>query len=241
MERKKYLSIIILILISGFINAQSYKTIIYNAFVKGDMDKWKIQIDLMENKSNKENFLLDLIEYQYGYIAYLIGVDKTSEAERYLEKAYKNLDLYEDKNGNNSIVNSYKSAFIGFKIGISVYKAPFLGPKALDFGEESMKQGDNIPIVLMNYANMVFYMPKLYGGDKEKAIKYMLKAKSIMEKDQKEIRNNWLYLNLLSTIAQSYEEIGDLQKAEYFYKYALKKEPNFSHIKDELLPNLKNK
>lgn len=241
MERKKYIPIILLIIFANFYLPKSDSQIIYDSYVKGDMKLWKKQIDKMNKQADKKKKIKNLIEYQYGYIAYCVGTDKDDEAEKYLKLAYDNLDLYEKNNGDKSIINSYKSAFIGFKISIDTYKAPFLGQKALDFGEKSMEKGDKIPIVLMNYANMIFYMPKFYGGDKEKAIKYMHRAKSIIEKDIKLTKNNWLYLNVILTIAQSYEKIEDYKKAEYYYNYALLKEPNFKYVKDELLPNLKTK
>jgi hypothetical protein len=62
-----------------------------------------------------------------------------------------------------------------------------------------------------------------------------------METSPEELKNNWNYLSLLSLTAQSYEELNEFGKAQVIYEKALKFEPNFKWIKDELYPDLKTK
>ncbi len=240
MERKKYIFVILFLFSFFILNAQkTYKEFIYNSYVTGQMNVWKAVIDKMElNKTNNSKNLMELIEYQYGYIAWCIGNDKKSEAEEYLELASKNLEIVEQNGDYIALVYSYKSAFIGFEIGINPVKAPFLGGKSLEYSEKAIEINDKNLLILMNHASLMFYMPSFYGGDKQKAIDLYLKA--LENADLNSSKNNWLYLNLLTNIGNAYKEIEDKVNAKYYYEYALKVEPNFKYVKDELLPELSN-
>ena len=241
MERKKYLLIALVLVFSfkSLISNTHNKEKIYKAYISSDMNKWKTIMDKMEkNKINTTGFYYQLIEYQYGYIAWCIGNDKKDQAEDYLDLANDNLDKYRKLGGNKNIADSFESSFLGFEIGIDVYKAPFIGKKSKELGEKSIEDNSKHPLVLMNYGNMLFYMPSFYGGDKKEGLKYLMRAKFYMEKEKKYVSNNWLYLNLLTLIGQAHEDLGEIEKARKIYKYALIREPDFDYVKNELLPNL---
>ena len=83
-------------------------------------------------------------------------------------------------------------------------------------------------------------MPENLGGSKEIGIRHYLKALELMEMNKVYTDKNWNYLNLLAAIGRAYEETGDYEKAAYYYRKALEAEPDFSWVKNELLPNLEN-
>lgn len=241
MERKKGLLMCLLIALSIPVFA-SYKTHIYTAYVQDDMPKWKRVIDKMEQQPDKSDaFRLELINYQYGYIGYCLGLEKDNEAERYLDLAEAHLEVLEDKGLYASEVCAYKSAFYGFEIGLWPWKAPLVGGKSLGEAKEAMKLDSTNPNGFLQYANVQFYMPAAFGGSKSEAISYYLKALRLTEKQGFAVRNNWNYLSLLCTIGQAYETTGDYRKAKQYYKLALQKEPRFKWVKDELLPELEKK
>lgn len=242
MERTKYI-LTILILFTISVNAQTdYKSVIYNDFISNNMAKWKTTIDQMNLQKAKTNdFILELVNYQYGYIAWCIGNDKTDEAEMYLELAEKNVELLEKQSYKMSYINAYKSALYGFELGLAWYKAPFLGPKSVQFSEDAMKLDKNNPFGYIQYANAQYYMPETFGGSKTVAIDYYKKAQIIMEKDVFYTQNNWNYLSLLTTIAQAYTEINNYSLAKQYYEKIIKIEPNYTWVKKELYPNLLKK
>lgn len=242
MERKKnYILTIIFLLTMLFTNA-SYKTDIYNAYISNRMDDWKSAIDKMENEKKKEKaYLLELVNYQYGYIAWCIGNDKDELAEDYLELAEKNLEWLEENQISPATVNAYKSAFYGFKIGISPIRAPFIGPKSVNHSKLAMEQDKTNPMGFIQYGNSQFYMPPVFGGSKKVALEHFLKALQLMENDKDKTINNWNFLSLLAIIGQSYEKTEQLDKAKAFYEKALEAEPQFLYVKDELCPGILNK
>jgi len=242
MERTKYFLILILIFF-GLKNIRaSYKTDIYDAYISNDMTKWKKTIDEMNLKSAKTNdFIMELVNYQYGYIAWCIGNDKDDLAEEYLELADENIEFLDDEVYKLSLVNSYKSALYGFHIGLSFYKAPFLGPKSVECAELSMKIDKNNPYGYIQYGNSQYYMPATFGGSKTVALEYYNKAKTLMELDNEKIKNDWNYLSLLAMIGKANTELEKYETAKKCYEKILEIEPNFLWVKNELYPELLKK
>ncbi len=243
MERKKYLSFIFIILITMTMNLISQnKQTIYNAFIFNKMDDWKKVIDDLQKIPNKsDELMLELINYQYGYIAWCLGNDKESIGEDYLDIADENLEILEKKKYSLSMVYAYKSAFYGFKIGISNWKAPFIGPKSDKAANTGLKYDSNNWFVYLQLGNIKFYSPKIFGGSKSDAINLYLKAMELIEKQPQLTNNNWNYLSLLTTIAQAYEEMENYTEAKKFYEKVMKIEPNFTWVKNELYPKLLKK
>jgi hypothetical protein len=62
-----------------------------------------------------------------------------------------------------------------------------------------------------------------------------------MEKDPSLIKNNWNYLSLLVTIAQSYTYLEEYDKAKAEYENILKIEPGFLYVSKGLYPELLSK
>lgn len=242
MERPKYIIIILLCLFFPDSVFASWKTEIYNVYIGNNMPGWKIIIDKMNKEKNTDSqFTLELLNYQYGYIAFCIGSKNESEAKSYLELAYKNLEILESKNYKPSEISAYKSAFYGFELGLNMLKAPVIGPKSIKYAKLAMQQDSQNPMGYIQYGNSQFYMPSIFGGSKTEAVDYFLKAEKLMEKDKLKIKNDWNYLSLLALIGQSYVAMKEYRKAEIYFEKALAAEPEYLFVKIDLLPALKKK
>lgn len=242
MERKKYLTLFILFLFGLMSINASNKTEIYKAFISNDMSLWKKTIDEMHQQKSKTNdFRLELLNYQYGYIAWCIGNKKSELAEFYIDLGEKNIHLLEKTAAYNSLVNSYKSAFFGYRIGLNKLKAPFIGPKSVECAKLAIKLDAKNPYGYIQYANSQFYMPPVFGGSKKIALDYFTKARILMERNQSKIIQDWNYLSLLTMIAKSYSELKDFNNAKLYCEKILKVEPDFLWVKNELYPELLKK
>ncbi len=243
MERKNniIISLFLVFFLSGGALA-STKEKIYQAYIGNRMDEWKTIIDSLEqNKTENTGYLSELVNYQYGYIGYCLAEDDDKKAKHYLDLAENNLEILENKNFNPALINAYKAAFWGFKIGIQPIKAPIYGRRSIKHADLSLEQNNKLPFAHVQYGNAYFYMPAVFGGSKEVAIEHFLLAIEQMEASPVELKNDWNYLSLLSLTGQSYEELNELRKAQFIYEKALEFEPNFKWIKDELYPDLKTK
>lgn len=239
MERTKHrITLLVFILITLKLNA-GFRSDIYNAYVTNRMEKWKEVIDRMNLVDNKTNELLvELVNYQYGYIGYCIGFNKKTEAKKYLELAEQNIEALEDNQYDLSLIHAYKCAFYGFRIGLNKLSAPVNGLKSLEYGRSALELDENNYFAWIQYGNIQFHMPAAFGGSKKEGIEYFLKAKELLEREQENQKGNWNYLSLLVTIGQSYTYIDDLNSAKEVYEEILQLEPDFVYVKDELYPAL---
>lgn len=242
MEGIRHWLIIIILLFTSLPIKASYRSEIYSAYINNKMDQWKNIIDRMDAMPDKNNeLLLELLNYQYGYIGYCIGFDKKNEAKKYLGKAQKNLEILEKNKYNPSVINAYKSAFYGFRIGLNPVTAPVYGYKSIECAKIAVKLDPHHYLGYMQHGNIKFYMPSTIGGSKREALKYYLKAKNLLENDSAFVEGNWNYLNLLVVIGQTYTYLKDYASAQKIYDNILNIEPGFIYVKDELYPRLLKK
>jgi hypothetical protein len=242
MERSKYW---ITIILWGFIALNlkgSNKSDIYNSYVNNRMPVWKSIIDQISHQSGKSNdAILELLNYQYGYIGWCLGNDRKDEAVIYLKLAEENVKILETKKYELSLVNGYKSALYGFHIALNKFSAFFIGPKSSDCAKQAMLLDPNQPFGYIQMGNVKYHSPSLVGGSKTEAIGYFKKAKALMEKKGNEIQGDWNYLSLMVTIAQAFEAIDENVKAKLMYEEILKFEPGFTWVRDELYPQFLKK
>ncbi len=235
MERKKYLLLIIALALSTLSLGQTSNAI-YDAYRESDMNAWKGIIDDMEKiPGESDPFFLQLINYQYGYIAWCIGTDKKEEAEKYLDLAKRHLDTLEKGGYSPADVYAYRAAFTGYEIAISPYKAPFLGPESLQYARQAINADPSNPAGYVQFGNIMNYMPRMFGGSKKKALYYYYKALEIMERNGDE--QDWNYLNLLGSIIKAHIETRNYVDAEKYCIKSLEIEPGFGWVKNDLYPS----
>lgn len=240
MEGKKNKLMIALLMMLSFTEAfADNKSDIYSAYVGNRMDLWKNVIDKMHAAGPKANeTLLELLNYQYGYIGYCLGFNREKEARKYLSLAEENLSRLEKAGFRVPVLNAYRSAFYAFRISLNTISAPFNGPKSLDHAKKSVELDATNYFGYTQLGNAYFYMPAAFGGSKKTAFENFSKARSLMEKDAALTKGNWNYLSLLVTIAQSHAYLEEFEKAKAEYENILKIEPGFLYVKDDLYPKL---
>jgi tetratricopeptide (TPR) repeat protein len=223
--------------------AENMSKIIYDSYVDKEMTIWKSVIDSLQVEKELGKLSVDqkweLLNYQYGYVAWAISKKKTMkhEAEAYLDVAKENLSELVEANGKTSLSNAYNAAFVAYEIGITPIKAPFIGLKCMKYGETALKQDSLNHFALIQYGNIMNYMPAAFGGSKDKALLYYKKAKEVMRGDDSLYKENWLYMNLILTIADIYKNKKDYESTKLYYLEALELEPGYKFV-EELMENL---
>jgi tetratricopeptide (TPR) repeat protein len=241
MERQKYLVILILFIFSGLGAMATYKNEIYKAYISNNMNEWKKVMDRMNLETKRDNdFLLELLNYQYGYIGWCIGNKENEQAKKYLSLADKNIEILEKQSFELSILNAYKSAFYGYRVGLNKLQAPFIGPKSVESAKKAIELDKNNPYGYIQIGNSEFYMPSVFGGSKTVALENFKKAENLMERNPEKIKNDWNYLSLLAMIVMSCKELKQYELAKYYCEKALKTEPEFLWVKLDLYPEIKN-
>lgn len=232
--------IVTILFICFFAKGQDFNSQIYNAYLVGDMDRWENILKRMElnyRMYDNEDLLNEIIEVQYGLIGYLIGADRKSDAEKVLKKAEENLEKLLKNNENNARLWAYKSAFVGFRIGISPYKAPFLGPKSFKYIDQAILFDSQNPYVLMEFANGRYYAPAFAGGDKRTALEKFKQAIYLLEQDSLKMQGRWYYLMAKTKYGNILMEDGNAKEALRIFNEILIFEPNYTWVSKELKPN----
>ncbi|MCD7973349.1 MAG: tetratricopeptide repeat protein [Candidatus Azobacteroides sp.] len=245
MKRSKYLifflGIFLIDSLSSFLPAQTEKKEIYHAYIEGRMDKWKTIITKMENRQyTSVDKKLELLNYYYGYIGYLMGNNKNDSANEYIKKGEKLIEQILVASPDNPTALSYKGALLNFKIAMSKMKAIKLGYQSSKYINKAYKiDPDNIQVVI-DKANLCYYAPKAFGGNKKEALRLFRKSIRLMETNN-QVKDNWYYLNVLALLGMYYEEMKQDKEALQMYQKALQTEPEFKWVKNDLYPALKKK
>ncbi|HDR67568.1 MAG TPA: hypothetical protein ENN61_00805 [Bacteroidaceae bacterium] len=238
--------VIIIAILIGYLTvfAGDFRLEIYNAYISGDMDQWKLVMDKMEREwnSNKDSELLfDLTEAYYGYIAWCISVKKRDMAREFLVKAEKNIELLLASNPSWPDVYSIKGALYGLRVGLEPLKAPVYGKKSVENNNRAIELGPSGPRGWMERANIEFYKPAIFGGSKNRAVPLYEKAVRLFEANRELMKKNWIYLNCLAGLANAYAETGAIRQADQVYRRILIIEPGFKWIKEDVYPNFKTR
>ena len=249
MQRQKYIiatSIIPLLLsLSGVLHGLGNFTVpqdtneqVYQAFISDKMEAWDHVIVSQSGRktSLSDKQLGELVNYYYGYIGWVIGEGQKKKASSYIEEAEAIIDQLLVKHPNAPEWHAYKAAFIAYKISLNKMKATFLAKKSTSYIDRAIELGPDCQQGWIEKGNGMFYTPKLLGGSKEEARQAYEKAIRIMEKKPESIQQNWLYLNVLMMLGQSYEKTGNTSMAKSTYLKILRIEPEFIYVRDKLYP-----
>lgn len=245
MERQKYITC--LILLSGCIllsiqpgySQESAMDKIYSAYATGNMKQWELVMNEFEANSihNTPDKKLELINYYYGYTGWLISEDRYDRAKEYIHRSEALLNEISQQHSDDATVMAYCAAFIAFEIAMSNFKAIYMGRKSTQYIDMALEiEPCNIQ-ALIEKGNAANYCPAAFGGDKMEAIVYYKKAIACMERKQL-TKNNWLYLNTLTSLGMAYEATDQISKAKLCYEKILSIEPDYMWVGDELYPDM---
>ena len=242
MELLKYRLIILFFIISATDMNASGRSEVYHAYISNNMELWEKVMNRMNSLKDKNNdLILELVNYQYGYIGYCLRFDRKDDAMEYLDLLQENIDLLEKRNFRLSTINAYKSAICGFRMEYNILSIPFNGLKSIRYAKLALELDSNNYMAYIQNGNVQIHMPVSAGGSKKLGISYYNKAREMLEKDKEGTSENWNYMNLLVDIAQSYCLINELSLAKEIYDYILHLEPDFNYVRDDLYPDLLKK
>lgn len=214
----------------------------YDAFLDNNIEKWaKITSDI-EEKSNMNNRkeLLQVIHSYYGWTSTLIAQKHKSAAKKNIQKVEKYIKRGLEKYPDDSELLDYKGVFLGYKISINKLMAIVIGNTSTEYINKAYKLSPNHPQILFDKGNALYYVPKTFGGDKQKALFFFKKVVAIYEKRQ-QTKNNWVYLQALTLVGRCYELTNNRALALKIYQKIISIAPNFKLVKKQLYPQLINK
>jgi len=226
-------------------NIVSHQYQLYQSFKSGDMDSWFKVMEGLQNQYNKKpnnQLLWEILQAQYGYIGYLIGIKETRQARQMLSEAEKNVEVLLSANPKNADAIALKGSFLAYHISLSLYKAPFLGPRSMGLIDEALQLQPSSIQALIEKGNAAHYAPSMFGGNPSEAVKHYTKAISLFESNNGgNPLESWLYLNTLAQLAMAYEKAKQTENARSTYRRILFIAPDFKWVRDELYPQFQKR
>lgn len=214
------------------------KRVLYEAYLASDMTVWGNYLKRMDTKSLSIAEMAEMVNYEYGYIAFCQGEKRMDEAEERLRLFEQHINRLETGGYSPSNVQVYRSSVCAYQIAYNKLKFISLANKAIAFVEKAVEIDSLNPIALTLKGNVDFYRPGAVGGSKKRALETFLKAEKLMRQQRMTV-DCWNYRSLQMCIAQCYEKLGDKKKAIAYCEHILDEEPDFVYIRDVYLPELK--
>lgn len=248
MTRSKITFTIVFAFVTSLIHGQSsIEQYAYKAYLAQDISEgkeiWKKAIALAEkdfkSKPNDVRVHFKLAFTQFSLLSATMRDQDEDLFDSYVDQAEENLEKIIELDKSNGEPKAVLSALMGLKMGYSPWKGMYLGSKSSSLIEKALKQSPNSPLVWKFYANSKLFTPEMFGGDLRVAIESFEKTLQLFE--QKELINNWLYLDTMAFLGQAYQKNNETQKAIALYEKALNVEPDFNWVKYVLLPKVKGK
>lgn len=217
---------------------------IYRSYISGNMELWKKGMQELQAEFSRTSgpcTLYTLAEARYGYIGYLLGRDEKDLARPEVEIFAGEIEKLASFPEYRAETEAFRVALFGFRMGLSPARAMTLGPKALKQLEVAVAAGKDSPVVWIEKANSEAHMPAFAGGSKEKAAASFREALKLFEAGAGPEKCTWRYLNTMVLLGQLLERMDDYRGAREAYLKALKREPDFQWVRDELLPAVEKK
>jgi tetratricopeptide (TPR) repeat protein len=194
--------------------------------------------------SDKENYLAN---YFLAYTDYKLAVYYTQKKDKqqftnYVDSATEILKSLIKKNDSDAEA----IALLGTAYGIQVSMDPGLGPSKgsqnVALTSEAIGISPDNPRVLLQKGVSKYNTPEFFGGSKEEALDFFKRSISIFENEiDTDSKINWGYLDALAWLGRTYTNMGNYESAISTYKKALQIEPEFSWVKNSLLPAAQEK
>lgn len=222
------LLLITLLLFRGlFIMGQESACFFEETFAIGDLSGWEGEIRKLE-KQHPQDFglMTEALLARYGLMGYLIGSKQNSKAKSLLDETEKLLETWLKRKPGNARLLSIKAGLVGFRIGLSPMRAPFLGQRNVDAWEAALKNDPAEAMGWLEKGNSLFYRPAMFGGDKMEAEASFRKALQLSEARE----CDWLYSFIQLRLYEACKANGKTSEAETIRKQLQKKPGYFKWI-----------
>ena len=134
------------------------------------------------------------------------------------------------------------SSAYGRQIGLSPVKSMFLGPKAGKAISKAMELAPDNPRVVLSAAIGDFNTPRVFGGNKERAMKGFRRAAELFarEKPADPVEPSWGHSEAFAWLGLAYLDRDEKEPAKAAFEKALQINPDFGWVKYVLLPELES-
>ena len=189
---------VLLLVVPVSVCAQTDRCALFRAFLNEEMDVWGQALSscsFAQATTDERLFLLDL---EYGYTAYAIQFLEPDTAKRCLERYLSHLELCREWLSDADYW-AYMSAAESYALKLDESTVLTHGVRIFRYAKRALEADPFSTLALSVNANVLFYAPKIAGGNKKKASQLYLRAAELF-RQQGDTTCNWQYHEALTGI-----------------------------------------
>jgi tetratricopeptide (TPR) repeat protein len=222
------------------------KMLLYKADVEFDLTSYIKARGMFERvlAADKENYLANYFLAYTDYKAAVYFMQKRDEQQfiNHVDSATEILKSLISDNDSDAEVISLLGTVYGIQVSMDPGLGQSKGAQNIALTSKALGISPNNPRVLLQKGISKYSTPEFFGGSKEEAMDYFKNSISLFENtDEGDSKIDWGYLDALAWLGKSQTQLGDYDAAISTYNKALQNEPNFSWVKNGLLPAVQEK
>lgn len=168
------LLMLILLMVSGLCHAQYSNHQLYQAYITRDMGVWEHYIDSADWGSLDTEQRKQLLNYEYGFSAYMVGID-VEKGKRLIQLFASHLEEMKNVLPEERYC-AYLASVYTYQLALDKSQLMKYAKGIFSNIQRAMELNPNDPFVLSMQGNVEFYSP---FGSKKTALGYFQKADSL--------------------------------------------------------------
>ena len=165
---------LILLMVSGLCQAQYSNHQLYQAYLTRDMSVWENYIDSADWNSLDTEQRKQLLNYEYGFSAYILGID-VEKGKKLIQRLATHLEAMKGELPEERYC-AYLASVYTYQLALDKSQLMKYAKGIYNNIERAMELNPNDPFVLSMQGNVEFYSP---FGSKKAALEYFQKADSL--------------------------------------------------------------
>ena len=186
------------------------------------------------------HYYIALANYRIADYLLAAGEENKGAASKHLKTAVEHLQRATKINPQAVEAYALLSSAYGRQIGLNPIKGMVLGRKAEQALKKAARLAPDNPRVVLGTAIRDFNTPGMFGGSKEKGLQGFQRAAELFAREEPidPIRPAWGHSRTYAWLGLAYQDRGELALARAAFAKALAINPDFSWVKNVLLPEL---
>ena len=186
------------------------------------------------------HYYIALADYRIADHLLAAGEENKGAASEHLKATVEHLKKATKINPQAAEAYALLSSAYGRQIGLNPIKGMVLGRRAEQALKKAAQLAPDNPRVVLYTAIRDFNTPGMFGGSKEKGLQGFQRAAELFARQEPTdpIHPVWGHSRTYAWLGLAYQDRGELAPARAAFAKALAINPDFSWVKDVLLPEL---
>jgi len=154
---------------------------LYRMYIDDRMDQWPRLIEQLEALGDSSvSAQKEILLARYGLIGYYLGNERKDEARDELALAFEQVERAKVKYPQEAAFYCIDACLHAYQIALSMVQAPVYYARHQAALRKAEELDESEPLLSLEQANMLFYKPRLLGGNKKEAIQLYQKTLELM-------------------------------------------------------------